>query len=55
MTAIRAKVVRINPSAQTGSRTVAAYLAVQKDEAAKNNSSQRIPQLRPGLFCKEAC
>ena len=50
MTAIRAKVVRINPNAQTGSRTVAAYLAVQKDEAAKNNSSQRIPQLRPGLF-----
>lgn len=50
MTAIRAKVVRINPNAQTGSRTVAAYLALQKDEAAKNNSSQRIPQLRPGLF-----
>lgn len=50
MTVIRAKVVRINPSAQTGSRTVAAYLAVQADEATKNNSSQRSPQLRPGLF-----
>lgn len=50
MTAITAKVVRINPSAQTGSRTVAVYLAVQADEAAKNNSSQRTPQLRPGLF-----
>lgn len=50
MTVIKAKVVRINPSAQTGSRTVAAYLAVQADEAAKNNRSQRSPHLRPGLF-----
>ena len=50
MKAISAKVVRINPSAQTGSRTVAAYLAVQEDEATKNNSGQRAPQLRPGLF-----
>ena len=50
MTVISAKVVRINPSAQTGSRTVAAYLAVQADEAAKNNRSQRSPHLRPGLF-----
>ena len=44
---VQAKVVRINPSAQTGSRTVAAYLAVAPFN---NDSSQPTLQLRPGLF-----
>jgi RND family efflux transporter MFP subunit len=38
---LTARVVRINPSAQAGSRTVAAYLAVQAD-----------PSLRQGLFAR---
>lgn len=50
MPPITTKVVRINPSAQTGSRTVAAYLAVQAPEKTRKDSSQRLLQLRPGLF-----
>ena len=52
LASISAKVVRINPSAQTGSRTVAVYMAVQTatKNASENNSSQRAAQLRPGLF-----
>jgi membrane fusion protein, multidrug efflux system len=40
---VPAKVVRINPSAQTGSRTVLAYLEVMP-------SAQQKPALRQGLF-----
>lgn len=48
--AVHAKVVRINPIAQTGSRTVATYLAIQDAAKLKNDSSQPSFHLRPGLF-----
>ncbi|WP_120967791.1 efflux RND transporter periplasmic adaptor subunit [Comamonas sp. lk] len=44
---VQAQVARINPSAQTGSRTVAAYLKISET---KVDSNKRTPQLRPGLF-----
>ncbi|CAM4260279.1 efflux RND transporter periplasmic adaptor subunit [Comamonas aquatilis] len=44
---VQAQVARINPSAQTGSRTVAAYLKILELKA---DSNKRTPQLRPGLF-----
>lgn len=43
----QAQVVRINPSAQSGSRSVAAYLSISD---LKTDSGKRAPQLRPGLF-----
>ncbi|QXZ10943.1 efflux RND transporter periplasmic adaptor subunit [Comamonas sp. Y33R10-2] len=49
MAAIKAQVVRISPSAQTGSRTVAVYLKVQGEDS-QSDSKQRASQLRPGLF-----
>lgn len=47
MAAIAARVVRINPSAQAGSRTVAVYLRVQ---AGAGDGTRPAPILRPGLF-----
>lgn len=47
MAPIPAQVMRINPSAQTGSRTVAVYLGLLP---ATPDGGQRLPQLRPGLF-----
>ncbi|MEG0201823.1 MAG: efflux RND transporter periplasmic adaptor subunit [Comamonas sp.] len=44
---VQAQVARISPSAQTGSRTVAAYLKISET---KVDSNKRTPQLRPGLF-----
>ena len=47
---VHAKVVRINPIAQTGSRTVATYLAIQDAAKLQSDSSQPSFHLRPGLF-----
>lgn len=49
MAPVSAQIVRISPSAQTGSRTVAVYLKVQGADN-KKDSSLRLPHLRPGLF-----
>ena len=49
MAPISAQIVRISPSAQTGSRTVAVYLKVQGADN-KKDSDLRSPHLRPGLF-----
>lgn len=48
LAAIAARVVRINPSAQPGSRTVAVYLRVQGGGA--GGGDKALPILRPGLF-----
>ncbi|MEF9949392.1 MAG: efflux RND transporter periplasmic adaptor subunit [Comamonas sp.] len=54
MAPISAQIVRISPSAQTGSRTVAVYLKVSstphKNDSSLRPSSLSSPQLRPGLF-----
>jgi RND family efflux transporter MFP subunit len=46
MAALPARVVRINPSAQPGSRTVAVYLRLQAPDAATGT----VPMVRPGLY-----
>lgn len=48
LASIAARVVRINPSAQAGSRTVAVYLRVQA--AAAESAGKAVPMVRPGLF-----
>lgn len=50
---ISAKIVRINPSAQAGSRSVLAYLRLEKpDSGSGNSSSDAAPALRQGLFAQ---
>jgi multidrug efflux system membrane fusion protein len=48
---ISAKIVRINPSAQAGSRSVLAYLRLEKPGSG-NSSSDATPALRQGLFAQ---
>jgi multidrug efflux system membrane fusion protein len=48
---VRAKVVRINPSAQAGSRSVLAYLSINNELASGSASSTSMP-LRQGLFAQ---
>lgn len=50
---VQARVARINPSAQAGSRTVTAYLSMLPPtpaEGSKNSSSLLLADIRPGLF-----
>ncbi|OYY86900.1 MAG: efflux transporter periplasmic adaptor subunit [Polaromonas sp. 28-63-22] len=47
---VTAKVVRINPSAQAGSRSVLAYLSLARPEGAQAGDS--TPALRQGLFVR---
>ena len=48
---VSAKVVRINPSAQAGSRSVLAYLSINNDAASGSAGSTTRP-LRQGLFAQ---
>ena len=48
---VSAKVVRINPSAQAGSRSVLAYLSINNEAASRNPGSTAMP-LRQGLFAQ---
>ena len=48
---VSAKVVRINPSAQAGSRSVLAYLSINNDAASGSAGSTARP-LRQGLFAQ---
>ena len=48
---VSAKVVRINPSAQAGSRSVLAYLSISNEPASGSASSTAMP-LRQGLFAQ---
>ena len=48
---VSAKVVRINPSAQAGSRSVLAYLSINIEPASGRASSTAMP-LRQGLFAQ---
>ena len=48
---VSAKVVRINPSAQAGSRSVLAYLSINNDAASGSAGSTAMP-LRQGLFAQ---
>ena len=48
---VSAKVVRINPSAQAGSRSVLAYLSINNDAASSSAGSTAMP-LRQGLFAQ---
>ena len=48
---VSAKVVRINPSAQAGSRSVLAYLSINNDEVSGSAPGTAMP-LRQGLFAQ---
>ncbi|MBN9322909.1 MAG: efflux RND transporter periplasmic adaptor subunit [Delftia acidovorans] len=48
--AVPARVVRINPSAQAGSRSVAVYLRVQAAPVNAGAAGRSIPIVRPGLY-----
>ncbi|MDR6731384.1 MULTISPECIES: efflux RND transporter periplasmic adaptor subunit [Delftia] len=48
--AVPARVVRINPSAQAGSRSVAVYLHVQAAPVNAGAAGRSIPIVRPGLY-----
>jgi RND family efflux transporter MFP subunit len=47
---VPARVVRINPSAQPGSRSVAVYLRVQDAPAGPGAAARPVPIVRPGLY-----
>ncbi|MBH2019761.1 MAG: efflux RND transporter periplasmic adaptor subunit [Burkholderiales bacterium] len=48
---VSAKVVRINPSAQAGSRSVLVYLSIDNSAGSNSSSSSTLP-LRQGLFAQ---